>query len=111
MQELIERLTAIEEELKVLPKATYGTSGNLGFIKWSLYAQRRRIRMKMARAKGTHTREEWGSLLKSIGHCVICRRTDDLTKDHIVSVARGGSDGIENLQPLCGACNARKGAR
>ena len=30
--------------------------------------------------------------------------------DHITPVARGGSDWPTDLQPLCAACNLRKGA-
>lgn len=31
--------------------------------------------------------------------------------DHIVMVSRGGTDDIDNLQPLCKACHADKTAR
>jgi 5-methylcytosine-specific restriction endonuclease McrA len=71
----------------------------------------RRERMTAARTKGTHTPEEWNELKRFFGHrCVRCGRSDmALERDHIIPVYQGGSDGIDNIQPLCAPCNASKG--
>jgi uncharacterized protein YdaU (DUF1376 family) len=73
-------------------------------------------RLAEARRKGTHTKEEWTALQKVCGdRCVICgahKRTlhgGGLCKDHIEPIYRGGSDAIENIQPVCRQCNTSKG--
>jgi 5-methylcytosine-specific restriction endonuclease McrA len=44
--------------------------------------------------------------------CLACGRDDvKLTADHIVPLARGGSDDISNIQPLCARCNSKKGTK
>jgi 5-methylcytosine-specific restriction endonuclease McrA len=38
------------------------------------------------------------------------RKKVTLTRDHIIPLGLpGASDSIDNIQPLCGPCNARKG--
>lgn len=44
----------------------------------------------------------WGSL------CVYCGEAADLEIEHIVPLARGGSNEISNLTVSCRTCNARK---
>lgn len=43
--------------------------------------------------------------------CVACGGGDDLTVDHIVAVANGGTDDPDNLQTLCRPCNSSKGTK
>ena len=43
--------------------------------------------------------------------CAFCGSTENIHADHIVPLARGGSDCYLNIQPLCRNCNLRKGAK
>ena len=74
---------------------------------------RRFERVSAAKALGTFTPQEWQGLLEAHGFaCLYCGRTDvPLTRDHVVPVARGGSELIENLAPACKRCNASKNDR
>lgn len=71
----------------------------------------------------TFTSAEWVALKKFHDHrCLACgknertlrRRGLTLAADHVVPLARGGSNLISNIQPLCQGrrgCNNRKGAK
>ena len=51
---------------------------------------------------------------KQEGHCNGCKVSfpfRNMTIDHIVPQSQGGTDHLENLQLLCGACNSTKGDR
>ena len=51
------------------------------------------------------------AVLDRDGHkCSYCGSTYDLTIDHIIPVAKGGTSIIENLRTLCGHCNMLKGS-
>ena len=59
----------------------------------------------------THKHQLFG---KQEGRCRGCRvafQFRNLTVDHVVPQRHGGSDHIDNLQLLCGACNSVKGDR
>lgn len=43
--------------------------------------------------------------------CAVCGSHEDMHLDHIIPLARGGSHGIGNLQPLCRSCNCSKSDR
>lgn len=79
--------------------------------KWGegVAAATRSQRLAAARAIATHTKAEWLALVDACGNaCVRCGGAG-VVKDHIIPIYQGGSDGIDNLQPLCQSCNSRKG--
>jgi HNH endonuclease len=41
--------------------------------------------------------------------CLECGAVEDLTVDHIIPVAHGGTNEMSNLRTLCRHCNSRKG--
>jgi 5-methylcytosine-specific restriction endonuclease McrA len=63
-------------------------------------------------AEGNHTYKEWENIKKENGYiCVHCGKKEPeikLTRDHIIPISKGGTNYIENIQPLCGACNSKK---
>lgn len=75
----------------------------------------RSARMKLARARGSHTESEWQALVRECdGNCVRCGRhhavPDEMpVKGYIVPIAMGGSCSITNVMPICRACAGAKG--
>ena len=62
-------------------------------------------------APRTHRRTLYG---QQAGDCAGCGQHFELRNlevDHIVARAAGGTDHLDNLQLLCGACNRVKGDR
>ena len=44
--------------------------------------------------------------------CAYCgKKSNHLTKDHVVSLKNGGVDRMDNIVPACFSCNRRKNAR
>jgi len=63
-------------------------------------------------AEGRHTTGEWLAVLARYGsRCLACGATEHIQQDHVVPLVLGGSDYIDNIQPLCGGCNGRKQGR
>lgn len=78
-------------------------------------AARQRYFYRRLQIEGSHTTQEWIDLKKIYGNvCVKCGEKEyagnALTIDHKVPVSKGGTNNIDNLQPLCKRCNSSKGA-
>jgi len=74
-------------------------------------AQRRR---REAAAEGTHSRHDRGRLYEEQkGRCYYLDEPlgSDAQLDHFIPLARGGSDGPDNLVLSCPLCNRRKAAK
>lgn len=98
--EVIAESTGKSAKARASASAKWGESGA---------AATRSQRLAAARAIATHTKAEWLALVDACGNaCVRCGGAG-VVKDHITPIYQGGSDGIDNLQPLCQSCNSSKG--
>jgi 5-methylcytosine-specific restriction endonuclease McrA len=90
----------------------------LAWLKWSKkYPEKRKHYRFLSTQKrkgiiGSFTFIEWELLKKQYGYtCIMCEKSEPeikLTRDHIIPLSKGGSNFIENIQPLCMKCNQIK---
>lgn len=80
-----------------------------------LRAKNDKRRALMAGNGGSHTAEEWQALCAQYGNQCIGPgpHSGPLCRDHVIPLkprdgSTGGTSNIDNIQPLCKACNARK---
>ena len=64
-----------------------------------------------ARGYGPTWRRRAKQIIRLNPACIDCGSTDDLTVDHIIPKARGGTDEPENLATRCRTHNSSKGAQ
>jgi len=74
-----------------------------------------RRRVWRMQAGGSHNQDEWETLKAQYNWtCPSCGKQEPeikLTEDHVIPLSKGGSDNIENIQPLCKSCNCKKHAK
>jgi hypothetical protein len=70
-------------------------------------------RARLVGAGGKISASEWSELCnKYKNRCLCCGRGGvKLALDHIVPLSAGGTNTIDNAQPLCKSCNSKKGRR
>lgn len=105
------------ETLKKMSEAKKGAKSRFwkgGIMKDKEYVNwlKNRWKKRKKEASGSHTFGEWELLKKQYDYtCPNCDRKEPeikLSEDHIIPLSRGGSDNIENIQPLCLGCNSKK---
>lgn len=99
---------------KKSPNYIDGRTSNREYRSW-IKNKRNRIKRQLNKDGSFHTFGEWETLKAQYGYtCPCCHKIEPeikLTEDHIIPLSKGGSDLIENIQPLCLDCNRRKNAK
>ena len=69
-------------------------------------------RRQIKRIAGKYSVGEWRALCAKYDHrCLCCGEQKPLTPDHIKPLSRGGTNTIDNIQPLCLDCNMHKATK
>lgn len=109
------------------PAAEFQKGRNICKACWKLYQaaqhqkhkayykeQNRKRKMRREKAEGFHTDAEWEALKAKYNYtCLRCGKSEptiSLTRDHVKPLILGGTDYIDNIQPLCHGCNSQKNA-
>jgi 5-methylcytosine-specific restriction endonuclease McrA len=93
-------------------KSNFWKDGRCNDKQYVSWLKNKRNRIIKSKTIGSHTYGEWQILKAQYNWtCLCCKKSEPkikLTEDHIIPVSKGGSDNIENIQPLCLKCNIKK---
>lgn len=71
--------------------------------------QEQRRRDRIDSSASDLTEKEWNRILLLFdGKCAYCGSSENITRDHIVPVSKGGGYTRTNIVPCCGSCNSKK---
>lgn len=110
IEEEREKQAAYREKQSAKATAKWGES------RQETNSRKRSERLAHARSLGQHTAAEWQAMRSAYGRCLRCGAPESqlvggaCVKDHIIPIYVGGSDAIQNLQPMCRNCNSSKGS-
>lgn len=69
----------------------------------------RKRKVRILGVNCTLTQQEWEAIKIKYGNkCLACGTTENISMDHIVPIALGGTHSADNVQPLCRSCNSKK---
>lgn len=75
----------------------------LGMLSSQTFERPRNSRPSMSKEKRNKVFDLFGN------QCLKCKSYDDICIDHVIPLAKGGENTVENMQPLCRNCNSAKG--
>lgn len=100
------------DKILAFQKSPAGKAIHLKYRKSEKGRAKRTRRSQNYRAAGDFDVDAWNAKLKEHNYeCVMCGTTERITIDHIIPISKGGTNHIDNLQPLCMSCNCSKGAK